>query len=270
MELMDEKLKNTLRSLADKYECADFLKNDPSQFMHRYEKITDIEVSAFIAANLAFGRRSQILSHVESVLAAAGKSPAEWILSDSYNDFFPESDGSFYRMYSFNAMRLFCSVLKQILEQAETLGDYFKKKWQEAELADSSGFYRSASTGHIYLAPVIASSFPMECNLIPHSMDSAAKKLNMLLRWLVRSSSPVDVGIWTWYKTEDLLMPLDTHVVQEATRFGLLPAGKGGKPKSAGFKSAVLLTEQMTEVFGKDPVRGDFALFGLGVDKDAN
>ena len=67
MELMDEKLKNTLRSLADKYECADLLKNDPSQFMHRYEKITDIEVSAFIAANLAFGRLSSSFSEIVKI-----------------------------------------------------------------------------------------------------------------------------------------------------------------------------------------------------------
>ena len=263
---MEETLKNTLLTLAEKYECAAFLNDDPSQFMHRYDNVCDVEVAAFIAANLAFGRRSQILAHVEQILTAAKKSPADWIRSGSYEEIFPKSDKSFYRMYSFSAMRDFCSTLRGILEKSETLGDFFHKKWEDCK--EDSGFYRSAKTGCVYLAPVIADEFPLSCNLVPHTLDSAAKKLNMLLRWLVRSGSPVDVGIWNWYKTKDLLMPLDTHVVQEATKFGLLPAGKGGKPKSANFKASVLLTEQMSEAFGDDPVRGDFALFGLGVDNE--
>ena len=90
-----------MHMLADKYETKDFLKNDPSQFMHLFSDVIDIEVAAFIAANLSFGRREQILKSVKLILSEAGASPAEWILNKTYESFFPESDKSFYKMFSF-------------------------------------------------------------------------------------------------------------------------------------------------------------------------
>ena len=90
----------------------------------------------------------------------------------------------------------------------------------------------------------------------------------MFLRWMVRDNSPVDLGLWTsWYSKKNLLMPLDVHVMQEATNFGLLEKNSNGNYKSANLKTAIELTQKMNEFFPNDPVRGDFALFGLGVNK---
>ena len=90
----------------------------------------------------------------------------------------------------------------------------------------------------------------------------------MMLRWLVRKDSPVDLGIWTWFSQENLLMPLDTHVMSESYKLNLLLKTPSGKEKSASLKTAIILTEVMKEVFPLDPVRADFALFGLGVDEN--
>ena len=228
------------------YESAEFLLKDPSQFMHRYERVREVETVAFIAANLAFGRREQILSHVELILSAAGASPVDWILSKKYDDFFPENDYSFYRMYTNRDMRAFFDGLCAILEQSETIGDFFKEKW--------------ARTDKIYLHQVIASAFPSECKLLPHSKDCAAKKVNMLLRWLVRTDSPVDLGLWTWFSKKDLLMPLDTHVMQQSNELGLICS------KSANLRTAVAHTKKVAEIFPDDPVKAEFALFGVGVN----
>ena len=83
----------------------------------------------------------------------------------------------------------------------------------------------------------------------------------MFLRWMIRRDSPVDLGLWKWADPASLIIPLDTHVMQEAVGLGLLPQGA-----AASRKTAELLTAAMQEVFPGDPCRGDFALFGLGVD----
>ena len=88
---MTEELKVRLVRLADIYESPSFLTDDPAQFMHRYGDIRDAELAAFIAANLAFGRRTLILQHVELILAAAGDSLAEWIAGGGYERLFPQS-----------------------------------------------------------------------------------------------------------------------------------------------------------------------------------
>lgn len=281
---MDAALKDKLLYLADKYETADFLERDPSRFMHRYSRTEDRELAAFVAAALAFGRREQILSHVETILALAGRSPSEWVRQGGWKPHFPASPASFYRTYSHAAMRELFATLGEILQE-KTLGDYFKEKWQ-AELkenatgtAGSVGQPASAAKGqegsgqdspvrpHRHLCQVIASCFPDTCTPIPHSEACAFKKLNMFLRWMVRDSSPVDMGLWSsWYSKADLLLPLDTHVMQEATRLGLLAASSSGKPKAASLKCARDLTAMMAEAFPGDPARGDYALFGLGVD----
>lgn len=246
---MTQEMKERLKALAEKYETEDFLQNDPSRFMHLFSDEAEQEVTAFIAANLAFGRREQILKHVEMILEAAGSSPLRWILSDGYRKFFPADNVSFYRMYTNSHMISFFDGLKEIFSSGMTAGEFFKKRWEP--LKDEK---------KVFLHQMISEAFPSDCNLLPHTPSSAAKKVNMMLRWLVRNNSPVDLGLWSWFPKTRLLMPLDTHVMQEAGRFGLL------SKKTAGLSTAVELTEIMKEVFPDDPLKGDFALFGLGVD----
>lgn len=265
---MNDQTKATLIELAQKYETAGFLKKDPSQFMHRYNSVQDKEIVAFISANLAFGRREQILLHIEQILDRSGSSPAQWILDKKYESFFPESAASFYRMYTFSSMRLFFDTIRQILNESETLGAHMQKLYETARNGNAK--YAAAFSGSPLLAPLISSLFPTECNLIPHTAESASKKLNMFLRWMVRDNSPVDLGLWDWYPKQDLLMPLDTHVMQEATNLELIPPAQSGKPRAASLKTAVQLTECLRQVFPDDPVRADFALFGLGADKSGS
>lgn len=253
---MTAELKNKLVALASKYETADFLKNDPSKFMHQISDVKNQEIVAFLSANLAFGRREQILKHIETILEKSGNDISKWILDEKYNSFFPNDDKSFYRTYTNNSMILFFSTIKKIIENCE-LGTFFKNQWQEKT---------SNSNEKIYLHQIISENFPKECNLLSHSKDSAAKKINMFLRWMVRTNSPVDLGLWTWFDKKNLLIPLDVHVMQESTKFGLLQTNSKGKIKSANLKTAIELTTKAKEIFPDDPCKLDFALFGLGVD----
>lgn len=266
---MTETLKQKLVSLADKYETPDFIKNDPSRFMHAFlpqngTDIKDAEVAAFISANLAFGRREQILSHIQLILneiQKKQKTPSQWILDGDYSSFFTDSKKSFYRMYTFSDMRIFFDSIKSFLIQKHTLGEFFKEKYEQA---------CNSSCQNVYLHSVIASCFTQKCALISSSKGGAAKKLNMFLRWMVRTDSPVDLGLWSWYDKAKLLMPLDTHVMQESVKFGFLEKTANGKIPAANLKTAVELTRKMNEFFPGDPVRADYALFGLGVDREFN
>lgn len=262
---MEEKLRQKLIELADKYENPDFITRDPSQFMHRFTNPVEQEAVAFLSANLAFGRRDQIISHIEQVLEVAGSNPLQWIKNGEYRNFFNKGTDSFYRMYSHDAMNLFFDSIRKILEKYGSIGEAFKLAYQKGTVTGSDDGDRFKK---LYLCQVIPSFFPSDCTLIARGKGSAAKKLNMFLRWMVRDNSPVDLGLWNWYPKTDLLMPLDTHVMQEATKFGLLPFNSNGKEMGASFKTALLLTQKMSEAFPEDPVRGDFALFGLGVNSN--
>lgn len=253
-----EEIIQKIRTLAERYETPGFLKNDPSKFMHCFTGVKNQEACAFISANLAFGNRKQILSHVEMILKEASPSPAEWIEKKGYRAFFRADDEesqkkSFYRMYTNADMILFFDTLNKIFCENETAGSYFKTLWEQKKNKDTP-----------YLHHLICSTFNKNCALVPHTKESAAKKINMMLRWLVRQNSPVDLGLWAWFNQKDLLMPLDVHVMRQAQELKLIHS------KSASLKTALELTDKMKKVFPDDPVRADYALFGFDMETSKN
>ena len=95
---------------------------------------------------------------------------------------------------------------------------------------------------------------------MPKNTQSACKRVCMFLRWMVRDNSPVDLGLWAdFIDRRTLIMPLDTHVLAEAMRLGLLNS------RNATMSTAIKLTESLAKIFPDDPLHGDFALFGYGV-----
>ncbi|MBO4512386.1 MAG: TIGR02757 family protein [Victivallales bacterium] len=248
-----EALAERIRTLADKYEKQDFILADPSKFMHRYSNVRDKEIVALIAAALAFGKRSEILSHIEKLLGYMGdEAPSQWILEGKYEGIIPDSCKSFYRIFSYRSILLAFRTIKVILENFGSIGQCLEQDYRNGECCRHKG----------RLASVIGAHFPDECSpLISKGEDCANKRLNLFLRWMVRDNSPVDLGLWKWYPKTELLMPLDTHVVAMAKAFGFLSA-KGG----ATLNQAIKLTDIMTRFFPDDPLKGDFALFGYGIE----
>ena len=241
---MTEELKQKLRSLADRYEVATFCDDDPSQFLRWYKPkkgrgtVTDVEVASFIAAMLAFGNRKQFIPKIRIVLETSDRSlgtVSKWLIEGKYKTDFPKGSAKFYRFYSYDDMQIFFGEIADILRQYRSLGEYFKNK-------------------------KLLEIFPKSC-IVPKGRASANKRIHMFLRWMVRCGSPVDLGLWTWADPAQLIIPLDTHVMQEAVRLGLIPP-----TSAASRKTAERLTAALAEAFPGDPCRGDFALFGLGVD----
>lgn len=254
-----------LKSLAEKYETADFLAADPSQFLRKYKRQTDIEVFSFTAAMLSFGNRKQFIPKIEYLSSLAGSSFAAWIMSGAYRQTLlpPEGDENkkFYRFYSYKDMYSFFDELQQILRISGSFGRFFRESWQDMTPVEEKMNHGGQTPLYYPLDRLISDSFPSS-NLVSKGKNSANKRIHMFLRWMVRTNSPVDLGLWTWYKAEYLIMPLDVHVMEEGIKLGLLPENA-----KANRKTAIALTEKMKEIWPQDPCKGDFALFGLGIDE---
>lgn len=271
-----ENLSEKLKVLADKYENVDFIISDPSQFTRRYKKRVDCEAASFVAAMLSFGSRKQFIPKIDFIFQTAGESFAEWILrgggwlkSPTGND-----NDKFYRFYSYNDMNDLFGELSEILREWKSLGECVKQKWFEAkdcyfeqsrsisnpnrQIGGGRGISQAGGST-VYLDTIIANLFP-KSRIVSKGKNSANKRTNMFLRWMVRGNSPVDVGLWDWYCPANLLMPLDVHVMHESIKLGLLP-----KNAKADRKTAIALTQKMKEIWSDDPCKGDFALFGLGI-----
>lgn len=275
---ISDQLKVKLRELADRYEVASFTEEDPSQFLRWYRPeegrgtVADVEAASFIAAMLAFGSRKQFIPKIRFILETSDRSLGsitEWLKQGKYTSDFPRGAAKFYRFYSYDDMQVFFKELEDILKEAGSLGEFVKAKMYDggatgvSPVRRGSGRPRSGlerGEGIPLLHEIVSSSFPKSA-IVPKGRNSANKRIHMFLRWMVRRDSPVDLGIWDWADPASLIIPLDVHVMQEAAKLGLIAEGA-----AASRKTAESLTAALAEVFPGDPCRGDFALFGLGVD----
>lgn len=233
---------------AARYENAEFLKGDPSWFMHQVQGVENQECMAFLASCLSYGSRAQFLPKIAFLLDKSEGQPYDWIKSSAFEKEFGKGDKRcFYRLYDNALMRVFFDVFRQMLLEYGSLGAFVERE-------ASDGFSAVAAIcryfGERGVSPVI-----------PKDAQSACKRVCMFLRWMVRSGSPVDLGLWAdIIDRRTLIMPLDTHVLTQAYRLGLL------RSKTSSMATARRLTEILSEVFPDDPLRGDFALFGYGVN----
>ena len=251
--IISDELKERIRNLADKYENTNFYNGDPSYVLRRYKNIDDIECAGFIAAVLAFGQRKVFLKKIDEILNNADNfgGPANWLKTACYKKtFLPDNEDynkKFYRFYSYADFIDLFDVMNRILNENTTLGDYFANHFTACDCKDN-------------LSALICDTFK-SCKIVPHGKNSANKRINMFLRWMVRQNSPVDLGIWDWYNPANLIIPLDVHVIQESIKLGLLPENSKGT-----LKTAIELTNILKQIWPDDPCKGDYALFGLGVD----
>ena len=249
---MDARTKSVLCSCAEKYETRSFMyegTGDPSQFMHAVEGDANREATAFLASCLSFGSRKQFLPKIQSMIDCAGGDVDGWVRSGRFSRTMPcGCCECFYRFFTKDHMHGFLSEYRRLLDEFGTLGAYVREE------SDGDGYAAVKAICRRFGASGAAA-------VVPKSAQSACKRVCMFLRWMVRSGSPVDLGLWAGFiDRRTLVMPLDTHVVQQSMRLGLLPSA------TASMSAARRLTAALSEVFPDDPLRGDFALFGYGVN----
>lgn len=247
---MDAKTKRLLRKLASRYETASFMEGDPSKFMHLPSGKEDKEAAAFIASALSFGSRAQFLPKIEYIMNLARNRPDRWVRSGEFKKTFKADDEKcFYRFFTYGDMNAFFSTYRSIMKDHGTLGSFVKSL---------------CSGDALEAVGAICSKFSHErpSHVIPAKRSSACKRICMFLRWMTRTSSPVDIGLWSdFIDKKSLIVPLDTHVLSEAEKLGLV------RGKTSSMSTALKLTAALAEAFPDDPVRGDFALFGSGIDR---
>lgn len=257
-------LKNFLDSKVDQYNNPSFIKDDPLGIPHRFTKKQDIEIAGFFAAILAWGNRKSIINSCNRLLGLMDNRPYEFITQVNWQDD-PEKFNLFDRFVhrTFNEMDLWhlLNFLKYhyTVKGEQSLETAFSQ-WMDPNDIDVA---KGLMGFHNYVFSYdedAAAELHCRKHIATPAKKSACKRLNMFLRWMVRSDDKgVDFGIWKNIKASQLICPMDVHVARVARRLAVL------KRPQNDWLAALELTEYLRTLDATDPVKYDFALFGLGV-----
>jgi uncharacterized protein (TIGR02757 family) len=257
-----QKLKTFLDRKVQEYNRPAFINNDPVVIPHQYTEQQDIEIAAFFAATFAWGNRTTIINKGRQLMDLMDNSPYQFILLHKERQLKRFEDFR-HRTFTTTDLLYFISFLRQHYHNHKSLEDAFLSE----EL--KSGMPRCAEPMELRLNHFYKTFFSMEHvpsrtrkHVAAPAKNSACKRLNMFLRWMVRKDrNGVDFGLWSRIKPAELICPLDLHVARVAKRFHLIT-----RP-NADWQSALELTTQLRMFDPKDPVKYDFALFALGVNE---
>lgn len=245
-------LKSFLDEKAEYYNRPDFIESDPIQIPHRFRSKEDIEIAGFLIATIAWGNRKSIITNGTKLMEIMGNSPFDYVMSYSEKD--ASSLPHFvHRTFNVEDLHYFIQSLQNIYKNHNGLEAVFAS---EATL-DSM---QPAIHGFKKIFFELPHLSRTEKHVGDPMKNSAAKRINMFLRWMVRSNdTAVDFGIWKSIRPSQLSCPLDVHSGNVARKLGLL------KRKPNDGKALVELDHALREMDPNDPVKYDFALFGLGV-----
>ncbi len=252
MKLKKEDLKDFLNEKVEKYNRPDFIEHDPISIPHIFTNKEDIEISGFLAATIAWGNRTMILRNANRMMYYMDNSPYDFILNHSKQDL-KRISSVIHRTFNSADFIYFIKALKHIYTTQNGLEGIFNKYQTHDSLQPAIHKLRSKFF-----------ELPHESRTMKHISDpckgSAAKKINMFLRWMVRKDNKgVDFGIWKSISPSILSCPLDIHSGNVARKLGLLTR------KLNDSRAVSELDMRLREMDKEDPARYDFALFGLGV-----
>jgi uncharacterized protein (TIGR02757 family) len=219
-----------------------FISHDPVQFPRRYAQREDVEITAFLAATIAWGRRDLIIRSAEKMLDTMGGSPADFVMAGNFRRL---KDACIHRTFFEKDLKYFCVGFRRCYAKYGSLEELFSRA---ADTWEGISLFREEMAA--------ANSGRHSKHIANPDAGSACKRINLALRWLVRSG-PVDLALWKKPLPSALHIPLDVHVARTARRLGLLTR------KSNDRKAVVELTEKLREFCPQDPVKYDFALFSM-------
>ena len=247
-----KELKSFLDEKARTFEYPKFLEQDPIQIPHRFVKKEDIEIAGFLVATIAWGNRKSIIKSGNRMMDFMDNDPYAFVMNHKDEDL-KALDNFVHRTFNGLDFIYFIKALRNIYLNHNGLEFVFSKNQTAAALYEN-----------IHLFKKTFFDLPHQKRTEKHVSDpfngSAAKRLNMYLRWMVRPATQgVDFGIWKRIKTAQLSCPLDVHSGNVARSLGIL------KRKQNDYKALIELDTALRKFDPIDPVKYDFALFGLGV-----
>lgn len=249
---MQNDLKSFLDEKVELYNQPSFIPDDPISIPHQFSKKQDIEISGLFAATLAWGQRKTIINKCNELMKMMDHAPHDFILNHAEND-----------------LKQFLTFKHRTFNPTDTLFfiDFLKSHYQKYDSLETAFTNDAQGDMEVYLTNFHNTLFEhpdapdrTRKHVATPVRKSACKRLNMYLRWMVRKDNKgVDFGIWDTIQPSQLICPLDVHVERVAKRLGLL------QRKQTDWRAAIELSENLRELDPKDPVKYDFALFGIGV-----
>lgn len=249
--------KSILIKAAETYNCMEFISTDPIQIPHRYNNPRDIEISAFLTATIAWGQRKTIISNALGWMKLMDEAPHQFIVEASESDMERTANRMTHRTFQPTDAAYFLKRLKELYSTGNTLESLFTdafKRWGTAAAAISA-------VRPVFIGPEAPKR--THKHFSDPARGSSAKRLNMFLRWMVRrDDAGVDFGLWEGISPAQLDIPLDVHSGNMARELGLL------QRKLNDQRAVQELMAALRSIDPLDPVRFDYALFGLGAFKN--
>ena len=241
-----EELNEFLCLKAAQFEHPDFIENDPISIPHHYKEKEDIEIIALLVATIAWGNRKSIIQSGRKLISLLGESPYDYVMN--FKD--TKQLEFVHRTFSGNDLKFFILGLQNIYIAGGLELSFKRPLNSQIECAILSFREAMLSVPHEKRA---------QKHLSNPLMNSACKRLNMFLRWMVRPATKgVDFGLWQSISPSDLHLPLDVHTGNIARKLGILNRSQND------WKSSQILHEYFRAICPEDPAKFDFALFGLG------
>lgn len=244
-------LKDFLERKTRQYNKPGFIDSDPINIPRQFSQKEDIEISGFLTATIAWGQRVTIIKNARQLMTLMDHAPHDFILNFEDSDL-AAMKGFVHRTFNFDDLMLFLCSLQNIYRNHQGLESAFKAK-ETGEAKEAIGTFRKL----FFEVPHLKRS---EKHVSNPNKNSSCKRLNMFLRWMVRKDNAgVDFGIWHQINPAKLSCPLDVHSGRVARKLGLL------QRKANDWRAVAELDGNLRKLDPKDPVKYDYALFGLGV-----
>ncbi len=251
----NDRVKETLDFYYKTYNVPSFIKDDPILIPKSYSKKQDIEITAFWTSMLAWGQRKTIISKSKELFGIMDNSPHDFILNHGEKDLKRLEQFKHRTFQGIDAL-YFVDFLHRYYFEHESLEYAFVKGIKDEDEDMINGLIGF----HDFFFDSENAPKRTRKHVATPARNSACKRLNMFLRWMVRKDkSGVDFGIWDSIPVSKLLIPLDVHVRRQAEKLGLLTR------KQNDFKAVRELTGILRTFDPEDPVKYDFALFGMGI-----
>ncbi len=252
---MNPELKELLEELWLRYDNPDFIEPDPISIPHSFSSQKDCEVSGFLAATIAWGNRKAIVKSANRMMDYLDRRPYDFIVGASEGEM-EALRGYVHRTFNGEDLVCFVEALRRICRTYGSLGEWFEGAWMR------TGDMRKvlAEFRHEFF------DFPhpgrSEKHLSSIAKGAACKRLNMYLRWMVRQDSRgVDFGFWKRIPASALYLPLDLHSGNISRELGILTR------RQNDWKAVEEVMTHLREADPTDPVKYDYALFGVGINK---
>ncbi|MHC4536451.1 MAG: TIGR02757 family protein [Planctomycetota bacterium] len=257
-------IKSVLDKLYNKYNHHDLIKPDPLQFVYRYDKPSDREIVALLAADLAYGRVEQIQKSLTNLFERMGESPYEFVRGFGKIER-KKLNGFKHRFNTEQDISDLLMLLKKVLSQYTSIEEFFIKGFNSGDTNIIGGLSKFCkSLLDMYVAEHNGkTSRGLKYLLVDPTNGSTCKRLNLFLRWMVRDDD-VDTGQWKSIDKAKLIVPIDVHMCRLCRILGF------HNKQTASLSTAIQITKCFAEIEPSDPVKYDFALSRIGIVENCN